>query len=341
MKDDSRFVHRRRMRRRVLGVVVALLLAAVLDYNLYPLLSRAGGVSLNRGENGLWLRYTWYFGRWDERSLGNLASKLNENEIRYAYFHVRSIKEDGTLKFRYARNSQHLTTALHKAAPSTRLLAWVYAGNTSALGRVDLRKHAVRTAIVGECLWLVTVCGFDGVQMDYEICPDGDDGFFQLMKDLRKVLPKGKMLSIATPMWVPGPVLAVTGWSSEYFSKIAPYCDQVCVMSYDSATYFPRIYVWLVRKQVINVSRAVAAGNAQCEVIFGLPTYEDGPKSHNPHSENIKLALKGVREGLADPRTAKRACAGVAIFADYTTSASEWETYQALWLQIAPLSRKR
>jgi hypothetical protein len=44
------------------------------------------------------------------------------------------------------------------------------------------------------------------------------------------------------------------------------------------------------------------------------------------------MALKGVREGMADPRAETSVFAGVAPFADYTTQAEEWEVYRALWL---------
>jgi len=97
-------------------------------------------------------------------------------------------------------------------------------------------------------------------------------------------------------------------------------------------TSTPRASVWLTRQQVLRVTRAVARGNPRCRVLIGLPTYGKGPRSHHAGAENIRTALKGVREGLEDPRTKRSVFAGVAPFADYTTQPEEWETYRGLWL---------
>lgn len=82
---------------------------------------------------------------------------------------------------------------------------------------------------------------------------------------------------------------------------------------------------------MLRVTRAVARGNPRCRVLIGLPTYGKGPRSHHAGAENIRTALKGVREGLEDPRTKRSVFAGVAPFADYTTQPEEWEGYRALW----------
>lgn len=322
----------RKVLKRLLWTVVILAAFLVVDYWAYPAWSGVGGKSINTGQNGLWLRYTWYFGKESDKDLNELTSRLRDEQIRYAYFHVRAIKRNGTLKYRYEQNAKKITETIHRKTPEVKPIAWVYIGNDRGLSRVDITKPAVRKSIIEETLWLVRTCGFDGVQIDYEICRSGEDGFLIFMRELRKVFPKEKLLSVATPLWLPSPALRWGGWSDDYFTHIAANCDQMAVMSYDSAAYTPRVYVWLMREQVIHVSRAAAKGNPSCKVIFGLPTYEDGTPSHNPHSENLRLALKGVREGLADRDANPDSCEGIALFADYTTDQDEWYTYQKLWL---------
>lgn len=110
-------------------------------------------------------------------------------------------------------------------------------------------------------------------------------------------------------------------------------------MCYDTGLYLPRAYVWLTRRQAIHVTRAVARGNPRCRVLLGLPTYARGGSSHHAPAENLWMALKGVREGLASPAADRTVFAGVAPFADYTTQPEEWETYRTLWLDgSSPLS---
>jgi len=323
---------------RVTAIAGAALLSLILaDYWAYPRWCPVGGQSLNRGENGLWLRYPWYFGQRTDADLRRLAEELPARQIRYAYFHVREVTAEGRLRFGYPESARRLVTTLHQRAPSVKAIAWVYAGNRRGRGSMDLRRPVVRRTMVAEAVWLVGECGFDGVQWDYEICESGERGFEQLMRETRAALPPGKLLSAAVPVWAPWPFpQRKKGWTEEDFVRIAPTCDQLAVMCYDSGLYLPRLYVWLVRQQAFHVTRAVERGSPHCRVLLGLPTYNNSTRAHHPHAESLRLALKGVREGLANPRAVTSAFSGVALFADYTTDADEWRTYERLWLRPTP-----
>lgn len=318
---------RRKVLFAALCVIVFLLLG---DYCLYPLLG-VGGRSFNKGENGAWLHYSWYFGEHSEQEVQALGNQLTAHQIRYAYFHVRFVQKDGRLRFHDAKQAQQLNRVLERSAPNVRAVAWIYIGNERGLTGVDIGNAKVRANIIEEARWLVETCGFVGVQFDYEMCEDGDKSFLQLLRETRSSLPKDKLLSVATPMWLPS-MFHAWGWSENYFAQVAANCDQVVVMGYDSALFFPRHYVWLMQQQSIRVTRAVAKGNARCRVLVGVPTYKDGGISHHLHAENIRMALKGVREDLADKNANLAAFAGVAIFSYDSTNKSEWQTYRNFWL---------
>jgi hypothetical protein len=323
---------RKRRWRWIVGGAGLLLLLLVIDYFAYPYGARPGERTFNTGENGLWLRYTWYFGQKSDADLSLLARRLQERQIRYAYFHVRDITEAGRLRYHYPDAARRLVTALHHAAPAVRVLAWVYVGNPRGEGAVNLADPQVRQAMVHEAQWLVQTCGFDGVQWDYEVCDDGDPDFLRLLRETRVALPQGALLSAAVPLWMPRP-LQRWGWSDAYFGQTAALCDQITVLCYDSGFWLPRSYVWLVRQQAIHVTHAVARSHPSCRVLLGVPTYRAGGLSHNARAENLSLALRGVREGLSDPHADISVFAGVAPFADYTTGPEDWETYRTLWLQ--------
>jgi hypothetical protein len=330
-KEQTPKSKKRRWLRGTVGILAVLVLLVGVDYYAFPYGRSVATENVNTGENGLWLRYKWYFGEWGASERRDLARKLQDRQIRYAYFHVRSIERDGSLKYRYPDKARSLLADLRRDAPDVKLIAWIYAGNKRGMGEVELSNGNVRRKMVEEAVWLMTACGFDGVQWDYEICPDNDPHFLKLMQETRAAMPAGKRLSTATPMWLPAP-LGRFGWSETYFAQIAATCDQIAVMCYDSGFYLPRSYVWLVRQQAVHVTRAVARGNPNCRVLLGVPTYGPGLLSHNPRAENLAFALRGVREGLQDGRTNRAVFAGVAPFADYTTDAAEWKTYRALWL---------
>jgi hypothetical protein len=238
---------------------------------------------------------------------------------------VRYIKADGTLRFRYPKQARKLNRHLGKLAPNVRRIAWMFAGH-GKLGDVDLSRAEIRAQMAKEAAWLVNECGFQGIQWDYEICLDGDPHFLDLLERTRSAMPAGAFLQVAAPMWFP---MKGIGWSTTYFGQVAKRCDQVAVMCYDSGFYFPRAYTWLVERQVRALPEAVRKGNPRCELVLGLPTYEEGPPSHNSHAENLRFALWGVRKGLS--ATSSDAIDGIAIFADYTTDDREWETLERYW----------
>lgn len=314
--------------------LLPLVTAAVLlgDFALYSRCTGIGGRSFDKGQNGLWLRYSWYFGEMGNDEVVGLAKRLRQRQIGYAYFHVRDVTDEGKLRFRKPETARRLVEVMHREAPGVEVIAWVYAGNRRGLGKVDLADPQVRENMVAEARWLLEECDFDGVQWDYEVCPDGDPYFLSLMRETREALPEGAILSTATPVWAPEPFVRRWGWNEEYFSQVAGTCDQVAVMCYDTGVYLPRVYVWLVRQQAIHVTRAVARGNPECGIILGVPTYAKGGRAHHPRAENLRLALKGVREGLASGGADTSVFEGIAPFADYTTDPAEWQTYDRLWL---------
>lgn len=220
---------------------------------------------------------------------------------------------------------------MHREAPGVRVIAWIYAENKRGEFFVDVANPAIRAKMVAEAVWLVKECGFDGIQWDYEVIRRNDPHLLKLLEDTQAALPD-TFLSVCTPPWYPKPVVWFYGWDEAYFRQVAARCDQLAVMGYDTGMPLPRLYVWLMRGQVVHVTRAAAQGNPGCRVLLGLPTYDNRTRSHYPSVENLKLALKGTREGLASKRAVPESFAGVALFADYTTSPEEWTIYQAHWL---------
>jgi len=326
-------IRRKKRNKRILFVgLLLLLLAPVVDYYAFPYGRPIAARGYNRGKNGLWLRYTWYFGQHSDHDIHLLAQELKDRQIHYAYFHVRNIGNDGRLRYHYQSKAQHLLGLLHQDAPSVQRIAWIYVGNPRAGGDVDVANMKHRKAMVQQAVWLVTECGFDGVQWDYESCDDRDAILLNLIEETRAALPPGKLLSVATSLWAPD-ALQYLGWSEDYFTQIAARCDQIVVMGYDSGFFLPRSYVWLMRQQAIHVTRAVARGDLKCRVLIGVPTYGPGLRSHGVRAENLRFALRGVREGLEDPDADASKFSGVALFADYTTDEKDWRTYNDLWLK--------
>jgi len=101
-------------------LIIALFLLG--DYYLYPLLG-VGGRSFNRGENGAWLHYSWYFGGHSEQDVQALGNELKAHQLGYAYFHARFVQKDGRLHFHYPNKAQRLNRILERSAPNVRAVA--------------------------------------------------------------------------------------------------------------------------------------------------------------------------------------------------------------------------
>lgn len=334
MKDDAGkqdVKSKRRKRRRIwLFTLLAIAFLIALDCLIYPRLP-VTAPAVNRGENGLWLRYTWYFGEKTPAGWAALGTLLTDRQVKYAYFHVRSVGPNGRLKFRDLAKARALVRRAHAVAPGVQVFAWIYAENKRGDFFVDAANPHIRRTMAEEAAWLVREGGFDGIQWDYEVIHNGDPNLPALLRETRAVLPPGTPLGTCTPVWYPDPLPGVYGWDEDYFAQVAALCDQMAVMGYDSAMYTPRLYAGLMGAQAVHVTRAAARGNPACRVILGVPTYDNVTASHWPAVENLPLALKGIREGLADPHAAPASFAGVAPFAEYTTSPEEWAAYGRLW----------
>lgn len=317
-------------RRTILLILFTLPAVLLGDYILYPQFARPDGPAPRVADNGVWLDHSWYFGGRSDTEAAQMARGLTRHRVSDAYFHVRYITATGALRYRLPAESRRLVRTVHASAPRLRCIAWVYAGNRLGMGAVDLSKAAVRRRMVAEAVWLVTICGFDGIQWDYEICPDGDSNLLALLRETRTALPEGKLLSVATPLWLPYPV-GPHGWRSPMFAKVASTSDQVVVMAYDSGMYLPRAYAALVRAQVDHIVPAARGANPACKVMIGVPTYASGGRSHHAHAENLRMALLGIRAGAKDVKATGCPAPGVALFAEYTTQPDEWELYHRWW----------
>lgn len=303
---------RRKWPRRIAIALVLILALSAVDYFGYPYGNALSGKSFDQGENGLWLRYTWYFGSHSSSEVDELCRRLTREQMRYAYFHVRFVQKDGHLRFHYPKSAQ-LTQQVHRAASGVKAIAWIYVD-----GDVPIGEPRIRAQMVGEAKWLVVTCGFDGIQWDFEPCPDGSKSFLALLDDTRSALPKA-FLSVDAPTWFPWPAGGF-GWSETYFGEVGKRCDQIAVMCYDTGFVLPRSYAWLVGQQAERIPKDAP----MCQVLLGLPAYEDGGRSHNPRAENLQIALKAVRESGG--------VAGISLFADYTMDESKWAWYERAWL---------
>lgn len=116
---------------------LGLAVVGVIDYWAFPYGTGLPGTRPVASNNGLWLRYSWYFGEHSTQELNELGPRLRKDQITYAYFHVRNIDRNGRLVYRKEKSAIGLNEALSRSAPTVKRIAWIYAGNREADGLVD------------------------------------------------------------------------------------------------------------------------------------------------------------------------------------------------------------
>jgi len=316
-------------------VLLSILLLFLAWYFLVGLHGSSSGEEFNRGENGLWIKHAWVGNEQDTSVVEDLALKLAKYDIKYVYVHTGPIDSDGTIPEERYKFAEEIIDILTAKNPEVVPLAWL----GQIRSDIDIDDPEIRSNIVETCAKLVSETGYAGIHYDIEPVPHDDQGFLDLLQETRDKLGDETFISIATDEWQPTLVSDVVGvildqtiesyWETEYFQASAEIVDQIVVMTYDTSLGDSEHYEWLVEQQVIYLSQVLAPYGK--ELLIGIPTYEDDKESFDPEVENMETGLNGIIAGLNNKRTTRDAFTGVAIYANWETTESEWDIYEKLW----------
>lgn len=315
--------------RTFVGLALILLLAAS------PGLAQAGGSG--PPPVGLWLKHAWMEEEHSAEELSALARHLMLQEVTHVYVHIGPYNTKGLIT-RYKEDVvRSWLKTLKREAPGVARLAWLGGRGLANGGTVDLTSATYRKSMVEEAVSLLEKFDFDGVHLNIEPLEETDLDFLLFLQDLRKALD-GKLISFAAPKlrpwWVPGAFgISQRYWRSEAFSRIMPYLDQIVVMVYDTGVPTSGLYQKYVASNVEALREAHrAGGRPQCQLLVGLPSYDQPTFFHKPAVENLEFGLIGFLLGVTNSPEPDDPAVGVAIYANWTTEDSEWETYRHIWL---------
>jgi hypothetical protein len=166
-----------------------------------------------------------------------------------------------------------------------------------------------------------------GVHLNVEPWPSGDVSMLRLLEQMRREIPKGKLISVAA---YPPPSslhpFPTIHWEKAYFQQVAARCDQMAVMMYDTSLHDSKMYQWLYAqwsKGVLDWTKG-----SKTEILFGLPTYDDASSGyHKPNVENLDSALRGLHRGLSGAPLPPH-YAGAAIYCEWEMDNAEWKQWQ-------------
>lgn len=160
----------------------------------------------------------------------------------------------------------------------------------------------------------LSMWGFDGVHVDVEAIPENKkQAYLNLIDELRTNLGENKVLSVYAGAIKENPD-EDWDWSPEFYKAVGNKVDIVTTQGYDFDLKTKEEYQDYLKKQFEDISNL----NINTKLFFTIPT-------HNPAPETIENALEVYSKFSEEPNNFD----GVVIFAEWTTSDSEWQTYDS------------
>lgn len=309
-------------------------LAIVLSLFVLPAANAAQAASC---ENGLYLTPTWLQATKSDAEVGALVKSVASLGMTQLFLPAKGFgleQRAGLDRFRaIARGID----------PRVRVLAMIgrrVCGQSkeACFDASDAEKQR-RLEATATDLWSA---GFDGVQIDFEPVPDGDDVFVVILGRLRAARPPGKTLSLAGYFVQPddanrsrfhprpqsnAPLLQ---WTPGYYRRLLALVDQVMVMVYDTALTHPDEYRAFVAWQVSTMLDLVRPNRVGIQI--GLPSDVPGRTGlYDRAAENLRTGIDGVAEALHDGGGQCPSGFGITVFAEGGFSPALRQSFRDTW----------
>jgi hypothetical protein len=290
----------------------------------------------DKNANGIWLQHGWlgddeWFQRTkrDKNAFRNdveivcLSELLRKNHILYIFPHLCPCHSDGTI----ANLDQEQTRRFLRMMKDFKVVPWIGGvnGETVRLNSAEWRSQFVSSSVE----LLKKYPELAGVHINIEPLPCGNTDYILLLQEMKKSLPKGKVLSIAAyppPTWLHD--FPEVHWDEVYYNEINKYADQIVPMMYDTAIQWEKVYQHVISKW----TREVLMWSEGKEVLLGVAAYDDQVDYHNPQVENIRNSLLGIHAGLMTFDSLPSNYSGVAIYSEWEMNELKWDTYEKVFL---------
>jgi hypothetical protein len=330
---------RRRWRRSALvtgavALVPLLLLATAVAWLTAAGSGTASPAARSTGSDAIWLGHAWVDGRHTQSDMDALAARLRTTGVHDVFVHSGPLSDDGTLDPALRPRARWLITALHQALSGVRVQSWL--GDVAGPGRLDLDDPETRDHVLASA-GQVLDDGFDGVHYDLEPVADDSPGLLTLLAATHALTRQRRaVLSVAADQIEPLPGLAGPGqwvthrphwWSAGYLGEIAQRVDEVAIMAYDSGVPFDTAFSGYVR---IQTRLALDAVPPAVTLLIGVPAYHTVEPGHTD-AETVAASVRGVRLALGGRPSRPF---GVAIYADFSATGTDWHDYLTGW--VAP-----
>jgi hypothetical protein len=291
--------------------------------------------------NAIWIGSQWTYENPSDESITTLVGHLRENHVGTAYAWVSLLQPDGAwTEVNRLESVKMFVERFRNAYPTVKLFGWLSIGSQAADGSNRLGDTTAQQVIADFSQRMVGEFGFDGVLLNIVPVVSGDESYLALLRKVRVSLGENGLLGVAVPPdWTPidaeiptpSQIAPGTVWAEDYKQRVALLADQVFVATYNAGFSTSEDYSAWVAYQVETFAKAIADLDTTTELLIGVPTYDLVPPDHDPGIENPTSAISGLRAGLAGAGDASRFVHGIGIYAEWETSAEEWDQIKSLW----------
>ena len=288
--------------------------------------------------NALWMQHGWLADdNWfkanhrearkpffrDPANLAKTAAALSTHHITDLFPHLCPCDIDGTLP----RVDHPQVERFLDAFADFRVLPWV----GGVRGESAFPDDPVwRTNFIKSCNALLhRHPRLAGLHLNIEPTPDGDPAFLTLLEELGAAIPQDKILSVAAypppTRWQNNPNVH---WSDVYAQAVAQRVNHVAVMMYDTGLHNPKLY----RHLMDTWTTELLTDYPHCELLLGIPAYDDPEPWHDPACENMQNALAGIHAALNVQPSRPPNYRGIALYAEWEMSPDKWAELHTLFL---------
>ena len=318
---------------RALALLTVLVVAAGV-YVAYAPYGDTAAHPFNQNRNAVWLEHRWLEKPHSIEDMEQMFRFLDHHGVVYAYPHLIPFDSAGRLPLHNREQMRAFLASARRVAPNMKVLPWVgglrVGYKRSRAGTIDLGDLGQRQRMVAECRGLMDE-GFDGIHLNVEPMPNGDDDFLALLRALRAAVGTGNPLPLRD---------AAGAGRARHRAQLL--LDRRLLRAHRGRRRpggADDLRHRAAHARPLPPLRGLRGGRGDRE-----PGAAPQPHARAGGHPDLRRDRPHAPQGRGDageraPRASCPACAdapggtfeGVALYAEWTTDPEDWEVYERVW----------
>jgi hypothetical protein len=293
------------------------------------------------GANAIWIGTQWTYDAPDDSQVNELVQRLTDHHIGTVYAWVSLLQPNNTWTDTVKLDQvKAFIKQFRRLYPKANIYGWLSVGSQGEDGSNRLGDTNVQQMVADFSQRMIAEFGFDGVALNIVPVSNNDENYLALLRKVRATIGETGFMAVAVPPdWTPSdaaipmpPQIAPdTFWEETYKQRVALLADQLIVTAYNSGLPSAADYSSWVAYQVKTYAAAITDLQTTTQILIGVPAYDAQLPTHDPAVENVTSAVSGIREGIQQAGDGATVIKGIAIYAEWQTTADDWSQIKALW----------